>query len=163
MTEIRAASAEELPGVASFLARTISADPAYVSHGEIQTGLSIDGKNWVDDLEAKFREDLADLDEDRTVHVAINDGRLAGALIAFWALKGRTSYVVIEDLAVDPACRRLGIGDKLVRHVEEKARDRKVIWSFLESGLNNHGAHDFFVEHGYAAISKVFARRLDPR
>jgi hypothetical protein len=39
---------------ARFFARVISRDPAYISHGEIQTGLSLDGKTWIANLEARF-------------------------------------------------------------------------------------------------------------
>jgi GNAT superfamily N-acetyltransferase len=145
---------------ARFFARVIARDASYVSHGEIQTGLSSDGVHWDADLEAKFVEDLAQLDDDRMVIVAYADGVLVGALIALWVETARVSYMVIEDLAVDPSARGSGVGAALVGFAEAEGRSRHMAWSFLESGLGNHGAHSFFETHGYAVVSKVFARRL---
>ncbi len=161
MTQIRPALTEEMAEVARFFARVIARDASYVSHGEIQTGLSSDGVHWDADLEAKFVEDLAELDEDRMVFVALTDSTLVGALIALWVETARVSYMVIEDLAVDPAARGSGVGAALVAFAEAEGRGRRMAWSFLESGLGNHGAHAFFEARGYSVVSKVFARRLD--
>jgi ribosomal protein S18 acetylase RimI-like enzyme len=146
--------------VAHFFAEVIARDPSYVSHGEIQTGLSSDGVHWDDDLDAKFVEDLQDPGPDRSIAVAHRDGRIAGALIALWVTSERMSYMVIEDLAVDPAFRGSGLGAELVAFTAAEGVRRGMTWSFLESGLQNHGAHAFFERHGFTPVSKVFAKRL---
>ncbi|MCW3835172.1 GNAT family N-acetyltransferase [Sphingomonas canadensis] len=158
---VRWATPGEMEGAARFFARTIVLDRSYVSHGEIQTGLSLDGTGWAPDLEEKFVEDLGDPGPDRQVALAYLDGKLAGAAIVLWVRSDRVSYMVIEDVAVDPAARSAGVGRALIAFVEAEGRAQGIGWSFLESGLGNEGAHHFFEGLGYAAMSKVFARRLD--
>src|SRR3546814_11824756 len=50
--------------VARFFARTIGGDARYISHGEIQGGLSDDGVTWCSDLEGRFVDDLRDLGDE---------------------------------------------------------------------------------------------------
>lgn len=160
MTDYRWAEDGELPAVAAFLARTVARDSRYVSHGEVQTGLSPDGTRWAPDLDRLIAEDLEDLDDDRSVAVAHDRGRLVGAAIVLWMTTARVSYLVLEDLAVDPALRSAGVGAGLVGFIEMAGRDRGMAWAFLESGLGNEGAHRFFERHGFAPMSKIFAKRL---
>lgn len=162
MIDYRWARAAELPAVAAFFAHTIAQDPSYVSHGEVQTGLSLDGTTWVDDLDARMAEDLANLDDHRSVAVARDDGKLVGAAIIHWDVSDRVSFMTIEDLAIDTACRAQGVGAALVAFVEAAGVARGMHWVFLESGLHNEGAHRFFERHGFQAMSKVFSKRLVP-
>src|SRR5690606_41812298 len=53
--------ADEHREAAQFFARVISADPAYISHGEVQTGLSLDGMTWAPDLGARGLVDRTDM------------------------------------------------------------------------------------------------------
>lgn len=160
MIDYRWAEAAELPAVAAFFSRTVALDDAYVSHGEIQTGLSHDGKTWVPDLDARMAEDLADLGENRSVAVGMDGDRIMCAAIAVWERTPRVSFGILEDLAVDPSARSLGTGAALVAFVEQAAIDRGMQWMFLESGLHNEGAHRFFERHGFQPMSKVFSKRL---
>ena len=54
---------------AAFFARVIGSDSRYISHGEVQCGLSEDGKSWVGDLDARFAEDMAEDDPERDLLV----------------------------------------------------------------------------------------------
>jgi GNAT superfamily N-acetyltransferase len=105
-------------------------------------------------------EDLADPGDERSVAVAHDGDRLVGAAIVQWVTTDRISYLVLEDLAVEPALRSAGIGAGLVGFIEAAGRDRGMAWAFLESGLGNEGAHSFFERHGFAPMSKVFSKRL---
>lgn len=160
MIEYRWARTDELPSIAAFFSRIVALDASYVSHGEIQTGLSLDGKSWVADLDTRMAEDLAALGDDRSVAVAIGHEGLVGAVIILWEVTPRVSFMVIEDLAVDPAQRSSGVGADLVRLAETEGAARGMKWAFLESGLHNDGAHRFFERHGFHAMSKVFSKRL---
>jgi ribosomal protein S18 acetylase RimI-like enzyme len=160
MIEYRWAHADELPSIAAFFSRIVALDASYVSHGEIQTGLSLDGKTWVADLDVRMAEDLAALGDERSIAVAIGPDGLAGAAIILWEITPRTSFMVIEDLAVDPARRSDGVGANLVRFAEAESVAKGMKWAFLESGLHNDGAHRFFERHGFQAMSKVFSKRL---
>ena len=140
----------------------IRRDPAYISHGEIQTGLAVDAAHWADDLDALYAEDFLDLGEERDLLVArAGDGAVVGFAVVAWEETPRRKFAVLEDMAVDPERRSAGIGGGLVQRVEARVRAEGRAWLFLESGLNNHSAHHFFEKHGFATISHVFAKHLD--
>ena len=144
---------------ADFAGRVIGADPAYISHGEIQTGLSPDGASWAPGLGGLYAEDFAD-PGDRDLLVARDpEGRVRALLIVAWEETPRRKFAVIEDMAVDPAIRSSGVGAKLIELAEARIRERGVEWIFLESGLHNEGAHRFFERHGFRPQSKVFVKR----
>ncbi|OYX63914.1 MAG: hypothetical protein B7Y88_11880 [Sphingomonadales bacterium 32-64-17] len=162
MIDCRWATADELPSLATFFARIIALDSSYVSHGEIQTGLSLDGVDWAPDLEARMAEDFAALGNEHSVAVAVGPEGVVGAAILLWETTPRVSFMVIEDLAVDPAMRSHGVGAALVAFAEQEGIARGMEWAFLESGLENEGAHRFFERYGFHPMSKTFAKRLNP-
>ena len=146
---------------AAFAGAIIARAPEYISHGEIQTGLSDDGKTWVPDLAERYAADFAD-PGDRDMVVGRDDqGQVRAFLIVAWEETPRRRFAVIEDMAVDPSLRSQGIGARLLALAEERIRARGVDWVFLESGLGNESAHRFFERAGFHMTSHVFARRLD--
>jgi GNAT superfamily N-acetyltransferase len=151
---------EDRAQVAAFLAQTLSEEPAYISHGEIQWGLSSDGRHWARDLAARLSEDLAELDESRSLLAACEEKRIVGAAVIAWSAGARISYGAIEDLAVAAAFRSQGLGAAMVAAIETEARRRGAAWLFLESGLDNHRAHAFFGRQDYKPLSKVFGKDL---
>lgn len=154
----------EEPGIAEaarFLASVIALDPAYISHGEIQCGLSPDGRRWADDLGAMIEADLAGRGPDRRVAAARDEGgAIRAAAVLLTVATPRLHYAVIEDLAVDPDCRSSGVGARLVVFLERELAAQGIAWSFLESGRGNQGAHRFFERLGYEPVSTTFAKRL---
>lgn len=146
---------------AVFAGRIIGLHAPYISHGEIQTGLSDDGINWVPDLTDRYAEDFMDFGEDRDLLVArTRDGAMAGIAIVAWEATARRKFAVLEDMAVDPERRSGGIGALLLAEVDREVGSRGIEWLFLESGRSNHRAHHFFERHGFNEISHVFAKRL---
>ncbi len=155
------ASASELPAVARFFGEVIGRDARYISHGEIQTGLSLDGATWIPDLTRRFEEDFQDLGPDRRAVVAYDPAdAIAGAAVVLTVVEDHASYIVIEDVAVAPESRSLGVGQALVAFIEADAKASGAQWAFLESGLDNDGAHAFFERRSYRPLSKVFGKRL---
>lgn len=155
-------SAAEAQEAAAFAARVIGADARYISHGEIQTGLSLDGKRWAPNIAELYAEDFADLGDERELIVTRDeDGTMIGMAIIAWEHSARRRFAVLEDMAVDPALRSQGIGLQLLRTVEARVAGRGIDWLFLESGLQNHGAHRFFERNGFETVSHVFAKRLE--
>ncbi|MDG2532422.1 GNAT family N-acetyltransferase [Sphingomonas sp. HITSZ_GF] len=147
--------------VARFFARTIGDDPRYISHGEIQCGLSDDGLHWHPELEARFREDMRDIGEETGLLVArAADGEIAGAAIVEWTVTRRVRFATLADLSVAPGQRSTGLGAHMLAAIECEARRRGMAWIFLESGKDNLRAHGFFERHGFKELSHVFARRL---
>lgn len=148
---------------AAFAADVVARDPAYISHGEIQTGLSPDGKTWARDLASLYAADFANL-EDRDLLVGrAGDGEIVAIAVVAWPQSDRTRYAVLEDLAVDPKIRSGGIGTRVVEAVMARAEARGAQWVFLESGVRNGRAHSFFERQGFLEISHVFGRRLPQR
>lgn len=146
---------------AAFAASVIGQAPEYISHGEIQTGLSQDGKAWADNLAELYAADFADPGERDMLVGRDEDGRIRAMLIIAWEHSARRTFAVIEDMAVDPEFRSQGIGGQLVAQAIGRVKAKGIEWVFLESGLGNEAAHRFFENEGFAMISHVFARRLD--
>lgn len=141
----------------------IGGDVRYISHGEIQTGLSPDGKSWDPDLTRLYEEDFADLGDERDLLVARDQaGNVVGIAIIAWEETPRRRFAVLEDMAVDPALRSRGLGRTLIDAVQKRVEDRGIEWLFLESGLGNEGAHRFFEREGFHTVSHVFAKRMEP-
>jgi GNAT superfamily N-acetyltransferase len=155
-----ATSKAEWAEAAKFFARVISKDPAYISHGEIQTGLSLDGKTWAPNLEARFLAELGDLDDARSlIFLRDVEGKIVAAANVTWSFETPDApFATLQDLAVEPALRAHGIGARLMEAVEGEAARRGAKWIFLESGKDNHKGHDFFERHGYAELSRVFIK-----
>lgn len=146
---------------AAFAASVIGSQPSYISHGEIQTGLSPDGEHWAADLAALYTADFSD-PGDRDMLVSRDEaGAIRGMLIVAWEASQRRRFAVIEDMAVDPVCRGEGIGGEMLALAQERIRARGIEWVFLESGLGNEEAHRFFERAGFRMTSHVFARKLD--
>lgn len=155
-------SPEARDDAARFFARVIAADPSYISHGEIQTALSLDGVTWAPDLEARFLADLRDIDDAHELALARDaGGQIVGAAIAVWSLEQpEAPFVTLADVAVDETARGSGVGRALVAFILAEAEKRGAKWAFLESGKHNHQAHTFFERAGFAPISTVFVKRL---
>jgi GNAT superfamily N-acetyltransferase len=158
-----ATSKQEWAVVARFFARVIGSDPAYISHGEIQSALSLDGKTWAPDLERRFLEELGDFDEARGIAIMRDaNGAVVSAANVTWSFEvAEAPFATLHDMAVEPALRSAGLGARLLAFVETEARMRGVKWVFLESGKHNQRAHEFFGRHGFGEISHVFVKRFD--
>jgi GNAT superfamily N-acetyltransferase len=159
---IWAASKAEWAEAAKFFARVISQDDAYISHGEIQTGLSLDGKSWAPNLEQRFLAELGGVDDTRSL-VLLRDaeGKIVAAANVTWSFETADApFATLQDMAVEPALRAGGIGARLMQAVEHEAARRGAKWMFLESGKDNHRGHAFFERHGYSEVSRVFIKAV---
>jgi GNAT superfamily N-acetyltransferase len=154
--------AAKLEEIAKFFARVIALDPSYISHGEIQAALSLDGATWRPDLEKHFIEAMGRIDIRRSVVLARNGAYdLVGASIVRWDHEpAETAFTTIEDLAVEPEKRQNGVGAALLGAIVDESRVKGMRWIILESGKRNQTAHEFFENHSFDLISHVFARRL---
>lgn len=161
VTISRVTAPGSLAQLAGLAAQVIGADTRYISHGEIQTGLSDDATHWSPDLAALFAEDFVRLDDSRSVLAAFDEnGVPQGFAVVAWEETPRRTFAVLEDMIVVPLARSLGIGAQLLRAVEQSVAARGVTWLFLESGRRNERAHIFFERHGFAMTSHVFAKKL---
>lgn len=152
--------AEDVAPAAAFAGRVIGAASSYISHGEIQTGLSDDGRSWVSNLERLYLEDFSDRGNRDLLVAHDAAGEVCGLLMLAWEASSRRRFAVIEDMAVDPSQRSQGIGKRMMDLAETRIREHGVEWVFLESGRDNEGAHHFFERAGFKRQSAVFARKL---
>jgi GNAT superfamily N-acetyltransferase len=144
-----------------FAGRVIGSDARYISHGEIQTGLSPDGEHWASDLTQFYRDDFAELGDDRDLLICRNEsGTIIGIAVVAWEESSRRRFAVLEDMAVEPSRRSQGVGERLIDAVQARVAAQGIDWLFLESGLENHRAHAFFEREGFKTVSHVFAKRL---
>jgi N-acetylglutamate synthase-like GNAT family acetyltransferase len=145
----------------------VNVTPAYISFGEIQCGRAIDSRRW----SPKFREVLLDefkgaiktrgnVREGRRVAVARHEGLILGIVVIGIHLKANSPHVVIEDLVVDQKKRGNGYGKEILNWVELQAAKMKAVDLFLESGITNEDAHDFFEKNGFEVVSKVMIKKV---
>lgn len=148
----------DVDAVSHLLFEMMASEPSYISHGELQMGIAT--KPGTLSPEAKIitaQELLAQVSESpECMLVAQVEGELAGFISARIETQFHTSYGIIADIAVDPAYQKKGIARALVMRVFESFQSRNVSRVFLESGLQNHGAHEFFARFGFSPVSKVF-------
>jgi ribosomal protein S18 acetylase RimI-like enzyme len=139
-------------------------DVSYISHGEIFCGRATSPTTWVDDLEAVVAKDLAGIlsgaDEGKRVMTAYRDGKLVALGIVALELDSPTPHAVLDDLIVDRAVRGEGIGRQALSSLEDLLRKEGATLVFLESGIDNHGAHVFFQRAGFSTGSVVMRKHL---
>lgn len=94
------------------------------------------------------------------------DGRLVGSLlgVACRMLYGRCrSFMVVEDVVVDCAFRRCGIGRALMDGIERRARELDCSYLMLMTDAERVDACLFYAALGYqAAPYRGFKKRLQP-
>ena len=88
---------------------------------------------------------------------AVREGRtraavINGNIVGFASLADATGRLELEDLFVDPAFMRQGVGRALIRDVAEQARRRGV--RRVEVDANDHALR-FYEEVGFVALERV--------
>lgn len=161
--EIRWATASDDPVLlAAFFRECL--DTSYISHSELQEGRATTPTAWSASLTALLVADIAKLctvpsDEGR-VAVAYRETELVGLAVLTLHLSGPSPWCVLEDLVVKPSARHLQIGAQLIGWLEKQAAVFGATRSFLESGIQNAGAHRFFHRQGYRDCSIVMMKDL---
>lgn len=103
--------------------------------------------------ERTFRESLALYPE--TFFVARNNGDLAGFVAAGIEDTGEELYGHIMNLAVAPAYRRRGIGQQLIRRLEQEYAVLGASGVQLEVRITNAGAQEFYRRLGYQEVFHI--------
>jgi streptothricin acetyltransferase len=99
-------------------------------------------------------------DQERAIFLAYMDGRLAGQIIL---RENWNNYAYIDDIAVDVAFRRLGVGRALVDRVRLWARQKRLPGIMLETQTNNVAACRFYESCGFkiGGFDNMLYRGLD--
>ena len=97
-----------------------------------------------------------------TPFVAEQDGRVVGlaCLRLLPSLCDALPYAELTELVVDPAHRRRGIGQALVRQIEEKARKAGADSLHINTAEHNRDAQAFYQALGYRSFTITLQRSL---
>jgi GNAT superfamily N-acetyltransferase len=81
-----------------------------------------------------------------------------GYRILFDFVHGKHLY--IDDLVVTQSRRSEGVGERLLRYAEDKARELGCKGLRLCTGIDNEGGKKFYERHGWAARAFAYKKRL---
>ncbi|MGA7521189.1 MAG: N-acetyltransferase [Acidobacteriaceae bacterium] len=93
--------------------------------------------------------------------VAEEDGRIAGFAIAGSQLRGGAAVGRLITIDVDSSMRRRGVGHRLLQTVEDRLRAQKAVAVLLEVAIDNLGAQQFYVRHGFVKTGRIPGYYLD--
>lgn len=161
------ASEEDVQALAGLFLGHIRKHKEYISHGEIQMGVGVghftDGqlvaepapeaeRMWKKYITANISDD-----EGALVCKAVSaDGRIMGFVVAEIQEDGAAPFGMLCDLLVEDGCRAQGTGTALLEHALAWFRSKGISDIYLESGLNNHSAHEYFRRRGFVKVSEIF-------
>lgn len=87
-------------------------------------------------------------------YVAVEDGRLTGAVFAREKVWWNNSEVYVEEMFVRPECQRMGCGSRLMQRLEAYVADRGLAGITLST--NRYApAPAFYRKHGFADCGHV--------
>ena len=142
----------------------------YISHSELQGRRAISPGVWSPDIAEQIDADVlsridnpldAAADAETSLVVAATfHGCPAGVFLITFSRKASVPCCIIEDMIVDPDHRGQGIGSAFMGWINCQCRDRSITRLFLESGIDNEHAHDFFDATGFRKISVVMMKEL---
>ena len=133
VVEIRAAVESDLPRL-----RAVFRDSSWSNEGNRELLVE----------HPEFLELSADAVREGRTRAAVINGNIVG----FASLADATGRLELEDLFVDPAFMRQGVGRALIRDVAEQARRRGV--RRVEVDANDHALR-FYEEVGFVALERV--------
>ena len=150
----------------AFLAH-ITSHKEYISHGEIQMGVGVghfENGTFVTDVAPDARTawmkyikgNISD-EEGAAVYKAIDaEGNLLGFCVTEIMEDGADPFGMICDLLVKEDCRCGGVGTALMENALAWLRSKGVTEVYLESGMHNHSAHEYFIRRGFRKVSEIY-------
>ena len=145
----------------------ISSHTEYISHGEIQMGVGVghfeDGTFFTgvapgarDAWMKSINGNLAD-EEGAAVYKAVDaDGRIIGFCVTEIMEDGADPFAMVCDVLVKEDCRTKGVGTALLETAIEWLHAKGIYEIYLESGLRNHAAHEYFMRRGFRKVSEIY-------
>lgn len=163
---IKPATVSDKEALADLFYAHLSENVEYISHGEMQMGIGhlvFNGKEYVPQLVADTRHLwLTYIEEHMTAEgMAVYKAEdSTGALLGFCVLEtdsdGGAPFGVLCDILVNAEARGHGVGGRLFSAAEDWFKSRNLKDVYLESGKNNHNAHNFFIRRGFMKVSEVY-------
>ena len=163
---IKPATVSDKEALADLFYAHLSENVEYISHGEMQMGIGhlvFNGKEYVPQLDTDTRHLwLTYIEEHMTAEgMAVYKAEdSTGALLGFCVMEtdsdGGTPFGVLCDILVNAEARGHGVGGRLFSAAEDWFKSRNLKDVYLESGKNNHNAHNFFIRRGFMKVSEVY-------
>ena len=164
--EIKEALAADAHMLADLFIGYIDAHREYISHGEIQMGV---GEGEFKDgvlvarpsaraRECWMRYIHGDMTaDDAAVFKAVSTaGDIIGFTVAEIQEDGAEPFGMVCDVLVDESLRCGGVGTALLQTALGWFREMGIKDIYLESGLNNHAAHEYFMRRGFVKVSEIY-------
>ena len=160
------ATVEDEQTLCEMFLKHITAHPEYISHGEIQMGV---GEGEFEDgvlvarpsaraKEGWMRYIHGDMTaDDAAVFKAVSTaGDIIGFTVAEIQEDGAEPFGMVCDVLVDESLRCGGVGTALLQTALGWFREMGIKDIYLESGLNNHAAHEYFMRRGFVKVSEIY-------
>ena len=144
----------------------ISTHKEYISHGEIQMGVGegefLDGvfmtrpapdarENWLKYIHGNITEN-----DRAAVYKEVVGEDIAGFCVAEIMEDGAEPFGMVCDVLVRESFRTGGIGTALLDAAISWLRSKGIKDIYLESGQNNHSAHEYFIRRGFRKVSEIY-------
>ena len=164
----RKARKNDITTMVEMFFKHLNTNKNYISHGELQMGIANDElviNEGAIDLWKKYIEDhIEDTDSEVMVNeeqlLSNSDSKKTTKIIGFYVLEinsdGAEPFGVICDMLVDEAYRGKGIGREIFEQALKWFELKNIKDIYLESGKNNHSAHEFFEKLGFKMVSHIF-------
>jgi len=154
----RDATINDIEKLSGIFWSNLTSNPDYISHGELQMGIASDIDTPAADGLYKWKLYITDkiLGEKSSVIVYEEDNDITGFIVLEIDSDGDKPFGVICDLLVSSGSRGKGVGRILLEKGIQWLQTEQVIDFYLESGKNNHPAHDFFEKMGFKMVSYIF-------
>lgn len=139
---------------------------SYISHGEMMSGRALDTYHWNPDLNVILTEQLlTDFNSDGSsklnILIAENENSEIVGMMVFNVISSPfKKYAILEDMLLDQSVRGQSLGSKLLEKAIEESKNWNISFILLESGVNNHGAHQFFNRYGFKKVSESYILTL---
>lgn len=163
---IKPATVSDKEAIADMFYAHLSENVEYISHGEMQMGIGhlvFNGEEYVPQFDADTRHLwLTYIEEHMTAEgMAVYKAEdSTGALLGFCVMEtdsdGGSPFGVLCDILVNAEARGHGVGGRLFSAAEDWFKSRNLKDVYLESGKNNHNAHNFFIRRGFMKVSEVY-------
>lgn len=161
------ASEEDVQALADLFLGHINSHREYISHGEIQMGVGqgrfVDGElvaGPAPDAEKMWKKyitaNILDSGGALVCKAVSGDGSILGFVVAEIQEDGAEPFGMLCDLLVKEGCRTSGTGTALLEHALGWFSSKGISDIYLESGLHNHAAHEYFRRRGFVKVSEIF-------
>lgn len=134
-------------------------DSTYISHGEMQMGLSTDGYSFTEDFKEKWIDYFDRQTKDESVFTLVcydEASELAGFIIFGIESDFAENYGILYDFFVRIKYRGTGLADKLLLEAFRTYKPYNIKDLYFESGANCHRAHAYYKRKGAKHISNVY-------